>query len=619
LRHHQAGQVAQAQTLYRQILSLQSEHAGALHYLGVIAYQSANLDTALDLIRRAIALRPGYVEAHSNLGNVLKDKGQLDEAIAAYRQAIAINPNLPETHNNLGVVLKNKEQLDQAIAAFQLAIVLRPNYPEAYNNLGNALRDNDQLDQAIAAYRQALALRSDYAEAYSNLGNALTAGGQPVPSIAAYRQAIALEPKLIKAHSNLLLALHYLPDYDVRNIAEEHFRWNRQHAEPMRPFIPKHTNDRDPDRRVRIGYVSPDMRSHSVAYFLESLLAYHDPTSVEVFCYANVTRPDQVTVRFQRLPVRWRNIVGLNDAQAAQTVREDGVDILVDLAGHAGDGRMVLFARKPAPIAVTYLGYPDTTGLTTIDYRLTDAHADPPGLTESLHSEKLYRLPATFLCYRPSNAAPAVAPLPALGGGGITFGSFNALTKVNGPLVALWARILDRVPNSRLILKRPALQSAHARRNILQYFSDCDIGPDRLELIGSSQTKGEHLQMYHRIDIALDTFPYHGTTTTCEAIWMGVPVVSLAGNAHVSRVGASILSNIGLSELIADSGETYVRMAIELAQDLPRLQKLRATLRQRMAGSPLMNAPLFARNVESAYRQMWRAWCTGNTAGGFAD
>jgi predicted O-linked N-acetylglucosamine transferase (SPINDLY family) len=299
----------------------------------------------------------------------------------------------------------------------------------------------------------------------------------------------------------------------------------------------------------------------------------------------------------------------MSNVQVDQKMREDRVDILVDLAGHTGINRLLLFARKPAPIQVTYLGYPDTTGLTTMDYRLTDAYADPPGIADDSYSEQLVRLPETFLCYRPSDAAPAVGPLPATVAGYVTFGSFNALAKINAPLVAMWSKILDQVPNSRLILKNQGLDSAGARQTILEYFAAHRVEQDRVELIGLSAGIAEHLQLYNRVDIALDTFPYHGTTTTCEAMWMGVPVVTLAGRAHVSRVGVSLLCNIGVPELVADSQEMYVRLASELAGDLGRLSNLRSNLRQRMAQSPLMDAPRFARNIEAAYRRMWRQWC----------
>jgi predicted O-linked N-acetylglucosamine transferase (SPINDLY family) len=607
--HHQAGRIPQAEQLYRQILAQQPTHAGALHYLGMIAYQLGRSDIAVDLIRQAIAIEPNNAEAYYNLAIAVGQMGQLNEAIALYRQAIALKPDYPQAFVNLGDALRLTGQLDEAIAANRQAIALKPDYAQTYNNLGNALGQRGQLEEAIAACRQSIALNPNISEAYYNLGIALGYNGQTSEAIAAYRQAIVLNPNSPQPHSNLIFTMHYDPDCDARAIAQEAARWNRQHAEPLKRYIQPHANDRDPDRRLRIGYVSPDLRQHSVAYFLENLLAQHNTASVDVFCYSDVARPDAMTARLQKCAAHWRDIVGLKDAQVDQKIREDRVDILVDLAGHTVGNRLLVFARKPAPVQVTYLGYPDTTGLTTIDYRLTDGYADPPGIADDSRSEQLVRLPDTFLCYRPSDNAPAVGPAPALAAGHVTFGSFNALAKINAPLVAIWSKILDGVPNSRMILKGLGMGTAGARQRILDFFATHQIAPNRVELIGWAASEKEHLQLYNRIDIALDTYPYHGTTTTCEAMWMGVPVVTLAGNAHVSRVGVSLLSNVGVPELIADSQEKYVRLASDLAHDPARLSSLRSTLRQRMAQSPLMDAPRFARNVEAAYRQMWRTWC----------
>jgi protein O-GlcNAc transferase len=638
------GQLDEAIAAYRQAIALRPNYPAAFYNLGIALGTKGQLDEAIAAYRQAIVLRPDYAEAHNNLGNALMDKGQAEEAVAACRAAIAVRANYPEAYNNLGNALRARGyleeavaaarqaialkpdfaeaynnlghtlwilgQLDQAIAASRAAIDLKPNVPELYNNLGNALRGSGQLDEAIAAYGQAISRRPNFAEAYNSLGSALRAKGRLDEAIAAYRQAIALKPNFPEAQSSLLYVMHLHPAFDAKTIAQAHREWNRQHAEPLKESSRPHANDGDPARRMRIGYVSGDLRQHSVAYFLDNLLAHHDAASVEVFCYADVARPDAVTARLRRLSGQWRSIIGLTDDQAAQRVREDGIDILVDLAGHMANNRLLVFARKPAPIQVTYLGYPDTTGMTAMDYRLTDAYADPPGVTEALHSEKLVRLPGTFLCYRPSDSAPEVGPVPSLQTGRITFGSFNALAKVNGPLVAIWSRILRAVPNAQLILKTHGLGCAGTREDILQSLKANQIDLNRIVLVPRIAGEAQHLQLYNNIDIALDTFPYHGTTTTCEALWMGVPVITLAGNVHAGRVGVSILSNIGLPELIADSGDGYVRLATELASDPTRLSDLRSTLRQRMLRSPLMDAPRFARKVESAYRQMWRTWCS---------
>jgi predicted O-linked N-acetylglucosamine transferase (SPINDLY family) len=403
------------------------------------------------------------------------------------------------------------------------------------------------------------------------------------------------------------LTLHYHPGYDAKMILGELRRWNEQHAEPRKKVIAPHANDRDPDRPLRIGYVSADFRQHACAHFLLPLFCHHDRRQFEVTCYADVANPDNMTQRLRDQVQCWHKINGRTDAEVSALIRENQIDILVDLAGHTADNRLQCFAGKPAPIQVTYLGYPNSTGLSAIDYRLTDAHADPPGLTDAFCTEWLIRLPQTFLCFRPSEESPVSSALPALASGQITFGCFNALAKITAEMAGIWSQILRCLPQSRLMLKCRGLSDEDARRRLRELFPD--IAADRLVLHDWIDSRRGHLALYDQVDIALDSYPYHGTTTTCEAMWMGVPVITLAGTDHRSRVGVSLMSNVGLPELIAQTPEQYVQIAADLANDLPRLAELRRTLRSRMQASPLMDAPRFARNVEAAYRQMWRTWC----------
>jgi len=372
LQHHQAGRLAEADALYRQILAVQPNHPDALHLLGLVACQAGHSDAAVGWIRQAIALKPNYPEAYNNLGAALRDKGQLDEAIASCRQAIALRPNYPEAFSNLGNALRDQGLLDEASSAYRQAIAFDPNLAGAHFNLGNVLRDKGQLDEAIASYRQAIALRPDYPEAYCNLGNALRDQQQLDEAIAAYQRAIALGPNLPEARSNLVLILHYHPGYDGKTIGEEQRRWNRQHAEPLRPFIQPHRNHPAPERRLRIGYVSADFRGHVVGRYLLPLFEHHDRTEFELCCYSGVWRPDEVTARFQSLAGQWRSTLGLGDPQLAELIREDGVDVLVDLSLHSAGNRLPVFARQPAPVQVSYAGYPGSTGLEAIGYRMSD-------------------------------------------------------------------------------------------------------------------------------------------------------------------------------------------------------------------------------------------------------
>jgi len=578
LQHHQAGRLHEAEELYRQVLAHCPEHAEALHNLGVLAHQSGRYDVAIDLLRRCIAIKPNVAEAYTNLGNSLKDRGDWDEAIAACRKAIALKPNLAEGHNNLGHALQCKGLADQALAAYRQAIVLKPDFPDTHNNLGNVLKDTGLLDDAMAAYRMAIMLKPNYPE----------------------------------AHSNLVLSLHYHPGITGAAIAQESRRWNQQHAEPLSRHIPVHANDRNPHRRLRIGYVSADFKTHASAYFLVPLLENHDPRQVELFCYAQVPRSDALTQRFRQRADHWCDTVGLSDQQVAGQIRDDQIDILVDLKLHLRENRLLVFARKPAPVQVTWLGYPGSTGLTAIDYRLSDPYLDPPGMDESIYSEQTIRLPDSFWCYDPLDGRDIpVNSLPALDRGVVTFGNLNNFNKFNPETFTLWSQVLRKVANSRLLLL--ATEGEHRQRTV-EWLQEQGIAPNRVEFV-PPKSHGRYMELYHGIDLGLDSFPCNGHTTSLDSLWMGVPVVTLAGQTAVGRAGWSHLSNLGLTELAGQTPEQFVQIAVNLANDLPRLQHLRATLRPRMEASPLMDARRFAGNIEAAYRQMWRHYCAAAVAG----
>ena len=607
--HHQAGRLAEAEQLYRQILAVAPQHPAALHMLGVIAHQRGRSDLAVGLLRQASALSPHDPGVHSNLGEAYRTLGQGDDAIAEFRRALQLQPHHAACHFNLGNALTEQGRLDEAIVAFQAALTLQPDYAKAHNNLGYALLEQGSIEEAIACFRRALRLQPDYADAHNNLGNALKDQGQIAASIAAYRQTLALRPDDVAAHDNLLLNLHYPAEQNAEEIFQEHCRWDSVHTRSLTDRREAHANDPSPERRLRIGYVSPDFRTHPVATFFEHLLATHDSAQVEIFCYADLLRADAVTARLKEKSANWRVITGMPDAQVAELVRQDRIDLLVDLAGHTAFNRLPVFARKPAPVQVTWLGYCDTTGMPAMDYRLTDAHADPPGSTERFHTEQLVRLPACAWCFRPPDEAPPVVAPPVARTGHVTFGSFNSRAKITTAMLTLWSRIVLAVPGAHLLLKNPSLQDRATQLQTLRLLEQAGLPAERITLLGRTPTIAEHLASYARVDLALDTFPYLGTTTTCEALWMGVPVITLAGQTHASRVGVSLLTNAGLPELIAQDADDYLRLAVQLATDPTRLADLRATLRDRMAASPLMDAPRFARNLEAAYREMWRKWC----------
>ena len=640
-KHYQAGQLQQAEPLCRQIVQADASHAGALHLLGLIAARTGRDDLAVDYLdaalrlepdfadahnvlgivlvkqrrlaeavasfRRAVRARPDHAVAHTNLGNALREQGELDAAVASFREALRLKPDLAEAYNNLGSILQEQGQLEEAEVCLRQALRLKPASAEISFNLGLLLWKREKVEEAIACNQQAVRLKPDHAEAHANLGNGLMERGQLDDAIAAYRVALRLKPDAAHIHSNLVRTLHYHPGYDMQAIREECRRWTSRHAEPLENEIQPHTNLPDPERRLRVGYVSPDFRDHVDSFFLVPLLSNHDHRQFEIFCYARVAHPDTLTERLRGYADVWRNIVGHSDSQIAGLVRNDQIDILVDLKLHTADNRLLVFARKPAPVQVAWLGYPGTTGLSTVDYRLTDPYLDLPGLFDAFYAEESLRLPDTFWCYDPMTDQPPVNALPALESGAVTFGCLNAFCKVNDGCLALWARVLRAVPKSRLLLQAPR---GPARDKVLATLHQQGIAAARV-LFADKRPRPEYLKLYHQIDLCLDPLPYNGHTTSLDAFWMGVPTLTLLGKTVVGRAGWSQLCNLDLKELAAETPEQYVALAARLAGDLPRFQELRRTLRQRMSQSPLMDANRFARNVELAYRQMWRRWCQG--------
>lgn len=595
----------EASAAYRRALAVAPDYAEAQHNLAVVLRDQGRLDEALAACQRALQLRPDFAEAHSLLGNILLDQRQPAAAIAAYRRALQLQPAAAEAHYHLGNALKAAGHFDEAMPAYRRAIQLQPDYTAAHHNLGNTLWEKGQLDEAMIAYHRAIQLQPDLPEARNNLGNALKDQGRLDEALAAYRRAIQLRPTYSDAHSNLIHLSHFHPAQDERTLAAEHRLWNRQFADPLKPSVLPHPNDRDPERRLRIGYVSPDFRDHVVGRNVLPLFEHHDRQHFEVLCYSGVLRPDALTGEFRQLADHWRTTVGVPDAALADLIRQDRVDILVDLTQHLGGNRLPVFARQPAPVQVSFAGYPASSGLDAIGYRLTDPWLEPPDAPIDPSSEKVLRLPHSFWCFDPRTEAPPVQPLPAGAAGHVTFGSLNNYCKVNEPVLQLWAKVLSAVPDSRLLLL--SRQGAH-RQPALDIFARGGVAPERIEWF-TPAARPPYLAAYHRIDLGLDTFPYNGHTTSLDSLWMGVPVVTLVGKTAVGRGGLSQAMNLGLPELVARTPEEYWQRAVALASDLPRLAELRQTLRSRMQSSPLMDALRFARAIEDAYRTMWRAWC----------
>ena len=624
------------------VLSLEPNNAEAHVNLGNALYHQQRFEEAAASYRSALTLQPGSIMAMLGLGNALLAQGDFNDAAAILEQALQAMPDHTETRTSLGICYANQNRLSDAIAILSEVVAEQPDNLPAKLNLGHALSLNGDPDAAIDCLNSAVKLAQDSVQARVYLGHALkranrlteaavayeeaqhlapengelhyfTAGvyleqGRVDESINALRQALRLEPELMLARSALVYSLNYPSDVEPESKLEEALAWGDMHAASTLARR-VHTNLPDPDRRLRIGYLSPDFRDHSVAFFLSSLLDQHRSDAIETYCYSNVERPDIRTKLLQKAAHHWRDISRQTDTQVADQIVADEIDILVDLAGHTLGGRLGVFALKPAPVQVSYLGYPATTGVAAIDYRFTDNIADPPGMTDRYHVETIVRLPHGFLCYTPADDAPPVAALPASDKGYVTFGSFNHICKISANTLSAWSAILNRVPDSRLVLKYKALNDTITRSLLLERFREYDIASDRIELLDFIPSRKTHLDTYGQVDIALDTFPYNGTTTTCEALWMGVPVVTLAGREHAGRVGASLLRQVGLESFIAETEQDYINIAVTAASNPHRNAELRQKLRSMVAASELCDRDGFACTIEETYRTLWKKWC----------
>jgi len=669
IQHHQAGQLRQAEKIYRQILQQHPAQPQALHHLGCIAHLSGNNTKAVELItkalvnqadnplyylnlgiayralnqaqdaidaynkalklksnyaeawndlgialsmqkmheqaiekfQRAIRLNPSYAEAHNNLGNVFNILKEPEKAQYHCEHALRISPDYAEAHNNLGKALMDLGKLVSAEKHCRQALLLKPDFSAAHYNLSNVLSKLSQYENALSHLQQAVALKPSFSEAHNNLGNILRKRGQLDAALKHYQMALKFQPDLAIAHSNLLFLFSYYVLHSPDEMLAAHQAYDQIHGGDDKAASFVHTPSGDPEKRLRIGYVSADFCRHVVGYFLEPILDQHDRQQVEVFCYAEVKSPDAVTQRLQGKADHWRSTVGITDEAVATMIHDDQIDILIDLAGHTTGNRLKVFCYKPAPIQATYLGYCTTTGLAAMDYWITDAILHPDTTREKA-SETIVRLPRCWLCYRPVEDAPeVVVPDPNRP---LTFGSLNDLSKLTDEVIARWSTILKALPDSQLLLKTRVLSDVGVQNQITAQFAAQGITSERLTLLPATP---DYLTSYHEIDIALDPFPRTGGATTADALWMGVPVITLSGERMIERQGASMLSALGLDEFIADSADDYIAKVVALANDAPRRQALRATLRAQMATSPLGDARGMAQALEDVYRSMWRA------------
>ena len=570
------GQWAQAETILRAGLTTHQRHVDLLHLLATNLIAQGKHREARQFLEQVLTLEPNRVEAHFHLA---------------------------QAHGALG---------NNALAESSLlrTLELRPEFAEAMNNLANVQRSLGNIDSAERWLLRAIELKPEFAEAAYNLGRLLHQEGRIPEALHYHRLAFTTNPSLVDAHSNYLYWLNFDPSCSPAAVFDAHLQWARSHAEPLLAERLAHANLVSANRKLRVGYVSPNFKDHAAAYFFVATLEHYDPDRQHVICYSDAIDPDRYTQRIRAASSEWRDTATLTDAALANLIQRDQIDILVDLSGHTEGNRLLAFARKPAPLQITWNGYANTTGMTTMDYRITDARADPPGLTEHLHTESLLRMPDTYMAFDPPPVSADVNSSPALRTGNITFASFNAITKITPVVAKTWSRILLALPTATLLLA--ALPSASARKRMLALFAQYGIGAERIRMHGLLP-RAQFLELHRDADIALDPFPFHGTTTTCHSLWMGLPVITLAGQSHVSRVGVSMLTSVSLPELIAQSEDEYVDIALRLARDPEQLGKMRSGMRARMLASPLTDGARFARNLEAVYRNIWRDWCRRQT------
>ena len=591
---------------YQKAFQIDPNHVESLMQYGLGHFRKQRYKEAILFLSRACAGENHSPEVWYYLGAAQAGTGRFQEALVSFDKALAVGLETPELHVNRGLALKDLGRMMEAAQSFERALALKPDLLSALNNMGAIATDLGMITEAADCVRLLIQRAPGHASAHNNLGKLLTDSGKAQEGILYYQQAMELAPQVTEFQHNFLLGLNNLPDRTPKEIFQLHQEW----GERVSKTIQAHSWSKSSalsHPKIRIGYVSADICHHPVALFIEPYLIHYDRTRFEVFIYADVKRSDAVTERLKVLPDVWRDTTDLSHPDLARRIKMDEIDILVDLSGHTGMNRMELFALKPARLQATYLGYPASTGLGTIDFRITDSWADPVGMTEFLHTERLVRLSTPAWCYQMPKESPPAGSAPSSRTGYVTFGCFNRLSKLNPTLFEWWVALLKRVPGSHLKLKTRSFGDPIVRNDWMQFFVQRGIAVDRLDFGGATATIASHLEAHHEVDMMLDSYPYHGTTITCEALWMGVPVVTLGGQSHVSRVGVSLLNAVGLPELVASTWSEYIEIAARLAEDSSLLEALHRELRPRFESSLLMNPIAFAAAMDHAFSEMYHA------------
>ena len=604
---HRLAKPQQAAEALRLAISLQPDLAEAHFNLGRCLSDLGEDESAFAAVEKAARLRPESFEIQRHCARMLRLRGEQPKAVAAYWRALDAEPKSLDCLIELATVMRGLRRFDEALGLARRAVAADPKSAAAHNELGLALLLKDESDAAIEVLTRALSLDSMLTDVRLSLANAYESVGQIAMSIEHFRSALAMDPTLHQVHSNIIFLLQFMPDVNSPRVLEEARAWDRAFARPIDAALATYGNERNPERRLRIGYVSAHFYNHCQSLFTTPLFEHHDRERFEIIAYSCVDNPDAATARLKKSVDGWRDVPRLEDSALAELIRSDAVDVLVDLAMHMGNGKLQVFAEKPAPVQISWLAYPGTTGLSAIDYRITDRYLDPPEFGHGPYSERSIVLPDSFWCYDPLTDGVDSGPLPALANGYVTFGCLNHFRKINEPLLSLWAEVLSKVQDSRLLLLAPQGQ---ARARISDVLGQHGIDSRRISFTARC-ARTEYLRIYRQIDVCLDSHPYGGHTTSMDAFWMGVPVVSLVGPTVVGRAAITIAKNLGLDSLVANTKEDFVAVAMALATEWDRLRELRQCLRAKMQASPLMQGRRFARVLEEAYRLTWRRWCAG--------
>lgn len=607
IAHHQAGSLEAAMQAYQTLLGISPDHAGGLCNLGMLLCQAGYPEFGQPLFERLVELQPDNHEYRMFLGNAHYMLGKHAEAEASYRASLTLQPDNAVSLFNLGNALKGQGKHEEAVSCYQQAIARHSAYYEAFVNMGLSLYELGRPHASISCLRQALTIQPNDPTTHHNLGLVLRSVGQLETARESYLKALELNPDYIEAHDSLLFLYNLLADISPAEMLREAKHYGELVLSQARPYQSWRVSAVH-DKCLRVGFVSGDLCGHPVGFFLENFLQSLDPARLELVAYATDTHQDELTKRIKPLFKNWISAVGMSDEALAQHIHNDSIDILIDLAGHTRNNRLPVFAWKPAPVQLTWLGYLATTGVPGMDYLLADRWALPEE-EEPLFTETIWRLPATYICYTPPALDIQSGRTPALQNGYITFGCFNNTAKMNDAVIALWSRILHAVPDSRLYLKAEELRESDEVQRVRVRYASHGIGAERLVLEARSPSREEHFASFQRVDIALDPFPYPGITSTMDALWMGVPVLSKKGDRFISHQGETILNNAGLSEWIAADAEDYVSKAQTFASDLQSLSELRGRLRQQILNSPLCDAKRFARNFERALSDIWKQRC----------